>query len=160
MVHGKDNLHLPSSCQNMEKLGLFKEHLVIFWQPKSLATIWKKLPNGFDIYYVLDGLKGTEKQKAATLRERKSGRVLKLWTIVEGLQFYTSKGSHMWHEKDSLSMKLMWNFVWRLKDFLMWWTIQILLYILLRKKTLMNTQCCLSFQPNNLAIETNMIIML
>ncbi|KAL0537910.1 hypothetical protein IC582_026901 [Cucumis melo] len=60
-----------------------------FLTPKIIGDNMKKLPNGFDIYYVLDGLKGAEKRKAATLRERKSGRVLELWTNANGLQFYT-----------------------------------------------------------------------
>lgn len=44
------------------------------------------------MYYVLEELKGTKKKKAATLRERKSGRVLELWTTAQGLQFYTGNG--------------------------------------------------------------------
>ncbi|XP_038875522.1 galactose mutarotase-like [Benincasa hispida] len=63
-----------------------------FLTPQIIGNNMSKLPNGFDIYYVLDGLKGTEKKKAATLRERKSGRVLELWTTAEGLQFYTGNG--------------------------------------------------------------------
>lgn len=63
-----------------------------FLTSQIIGNNMNKLPNGFDIYYVLDGLKGIEKKKAATLRERKSGRVLELWTTAEGLQFYTGNG--------------------------------------------------------------------
>lgn len=63
-----------------------------FLKPQIIGNNMNKLPNGFDIYYVLDGSKGKGNRKAATLRERKSGRVLELWTTAEGLQFYTGNG--------------------------------------------------------------------
>lgn len=63
-----------------------------FLTPQIIGNNLNKLPNGFDIYYVIDELKGTGKKRAATLRERKSGRVLELWTTAEGFQFYTGNG--------------------------------------------------------------------
>ncbi|KAG7013577.1 Aldose 1-epimerase, partial [Cucurbita argyrosperma subsp. argyrosperma] len=63
-----------------------------FLTPHIVGNNMNKLGKGFDIYYVLDGMKGMEEKKAATLRERKSGRVMELWTTAEGLQFYTGNG--------------------------------------------------------------------
>ena len=66
-----------------------------FTSPRLIGSQIGELPKGYDINYVLDKTagKGLEREglwKAAEVRERKSGRVLELWTNQEGMQLYTS----------------------------------------------------------------------
>ena len=66
-----------------------------FLKPHTIGSrIIKKLPNGYDINYVLDdGLKsgkGSTVKRAAVVHHTKSGRILELSTNAPGMQFYTS----------------------------------------------------------------------
>ncbi|KAK7266348.1 hypothetical protein RIF29_18992 [Crotalaria pallida] len=69
--------------------------------------------NGYDINYVLDGAKGKEIKKAAIVYDKKSGRVMKLFTNVPGLQFYTTnyiksekgKGGFVYHAHSALCLE-------------------------------------------------------
>eukprot|EP00262_Sarcandra_glabra_P007847 TRINITY_DN20899_c0_g1_i1.p1 TRINITY_DN20899_c0_g1~~TRINITY_DN20899_c0_g1_i1.p1 ORF type:complete len:394 (-),score=47.80 TRINITY_DN20899_c0_g1_i1:31-1113(-) len=63
-----------------------------FLQSHTIGSRIKKLPNGYDINYVLDtpGNHRHGVKKAAVVTESKSGRVMELWTNQPGLQFYTS----------------------------------------------------------------------
>ncbi|GMY27491.1 aldose 1-epimerase [Fagus crenata] len=65
-----------------------------FLKPHTIGSRIKKLPNGYDINYVLDdGLKsgkGSTVKRAAVVHHTKSGRILELSTNAPGMQFYTS----------------------------------------------------------------------
>lgn len=60
-----------------------------FLQPHTIASTFYKLPNGYDINYVLDRVKHKMK-RAAIVHDKRSGRVMDLWTNTPGVQFYTS----------------------------------------------------------------------
>ncbi|QCD92574.1 aldose 1-epimerase [Vigna unguiculata] len=64
-----------------------------FLEPHRVGERINQLPktNGYDINYVLDGAKGKEIIKlGAIVVDKKSGRVMKLFTNAPGLQFYTA----------------------------------------------------------------------
>ncbi|OMO79238.1 Aldose 1-/Glucose-6-phosphate 1-epimerase [Corchorus capsularis] len=60
-----------------------------FLQPHTVGSRIYKLPNGYDINYVLDGDLGKMK-KVAVVKDNKSGRVMELSTNQPGVQFYTA----------------------------------------------------------------------
>ncbi|KAL2330007.1 hypothetical protein Fmac_017588 [Flemingia macrophylla] len=62
-----------------------------FLKPHPIGSRINQLAEtkGYDINYVLDGEKGKKIKLAATVHDKKSGRVLKLYTNAPGLQFYT-----------------------------------------------------------------------
>ncbi|XAR71235.1 Aldose 1-epimerase [Bertholletia excelsa] len=57
-------------------------------RPTIIAHKIRGLPKGYDINYCLDGY-GHKLRKAAEVYDKKSGRVLKLYTNQPGMQFYT-----------------------------------------------------------------------
>ncbi|KAJ8775117.1 hypothetical protein K2173_020121 [Erythroxylum novogranatense] len=59
-------------------------------KPTIIGSKIQKLPNGYDINYALDGSGGKRLKKAAIVHDKKSGRVMQLYTNQPGLQFYTS----------------------------------------------------------------------
>ncbi|CAM8909830.1 unnamed protein product [Rhodiola kirilowii] len=60
-----------------------------FLKPYTVGNRIKKLPNGYDINYVLES--STNKLKiAAEVHDEKSGRVMQLRTNAVGMQFYTA----------------------------------------------------------------------
>src|SRR5690554_242576 len=59
-----------------------------FSEFKSLGNELKQLPYGYDDNYVLDNDKG-ELKYAGTLREKKSGRMVEVYTTQPGMQLYT-----------------------------------------------------------------------
>ncbi|GKV08688.1 hypothetical protein SLEP1_g20286 [Rubroshorea leprosula] len=59
-----------------------------FLNSHTIKSTINKLPNGYDINYVLDGTPG-KLRKAAVVKDKKSGRVMKLYTNQPGVQFYT-----------------------------------------------------------------------
>ncbi|KAK6123287.1 hypothetical protein DH2020_042964 [Rehmannia glutinosa] len=62
-----------------------------FLEPRTIASKFNELPDGYDINYVLDRTgAGKTFTKAATVRDGKSGRKMELWTDQAGVQFYTS----------------------------------------------------------------------
>lgn len=62
-----------------------------FLEPHTVGSQINELPNGYDINYVLDIQKTRGSMKrVAIVKEKKSGRVMKLWTNKPGVQFYTS----------------------------------------------------------------------
>ncbi|KAJ4823916.1 hypothetical protein Tsubulata_009747 [Turnera subulata] len=62
-----------------------------FLKPKTIGSRINKLPNGYDINYALDGIGyGKLLKKAAIVHNKKSGRVLELFTNQPGVQLYTS----------------------------------------------------------------------
>jgi len=69
--------------------------------------------NGYDINYVLDGEKGKEIKLAAIVVDKKSGRVMKLFTNAPGLQFYTAnfvknekgKGGFVYQPRSALCLE-------------------------------------------------------
>ncbi|KAF3444768.1 hypothetical protein FNV43_RR14461 [Rhamnella rubrinervis] len=61
-----------------------------FLKPHVIGSKMKKLSNGYDINYVLDGGLGDKLKPAAVVYDKKSGRVLELSTDAPGVQFYTS----------------------------------------------------------------------
>ncbi|XP_042423335.1 galactose mutarotase-like [Zingiber officinale] len=61
-----------------------------FRDTAELGPRIRRLPGGFDINYVLSGeADGQGVRRAAAVSDRRSGRVLELWTDQPGLQFYT-----------------------------------------------------------------------
>ncbi|XP_015879432.3 uncharacterized protein LOC107415594 [Ziziphus jujuba] len=63
-----------------------------FLKPDVIGRKINKLPHGYDINYVLDGVSGHKLKPASVVYDNKSGRALKLWTNAPGVQFYTSNG--------------------------------------------------------------------
>ncbi|KAF6168460.1 hypothetical protein GIB67_005012 [Kingdonia uniflora] len=61
-----------------------------FLESKTVGSRINKLPNLYDINYVIDGPQGVKMNKAAVVHDSKSGRVLELWTNKPGVQFYTA----------------------------------------------------------------------
>ncbi|XP_056168910.1 uncharacterized protein LOC115688124 [Syzygium oleosum] len=61
-----------------------------FLEPHTIGSRINKLPNGYDINYVLNNAQGTKLHRAAIVRDKKSGRVMELVTNQPGVQFYTS----------------------------------------------------------------------
>ncbi|CAH9095833.1 unnamed protein product [Cuscuta epithymum] len=64
-----------------------------FLQPREIGSKLNRLPRGYDINYVLDGIEGMPPRhlhRVAVVEERKSGRKMELWTNKPGVQFYTS----------------------------------------------------------------------
>ncbi|CAH9126170.1 unnamed protein product [Cuscuta epithymum] len=64
-----------------------------FLQPREIGSKLNRLPRGYDINYVLDGIEGMlprHLHRVAVVEERKSGRKMELWTNKPGVQFYTS----------------------------------------------------------------------
>ncbi|VVA31336.1 Hypothetical predicted protein [Prunus dulcis] len=61
------------------KIAPVKQTPYDFSSPQTIKSRIKKLPNGYDINYVLNGYKGDRVlKKAAVMHEKKSGRVLEL----------------------------------------------------------------------------------
>ncbi|CAJ1828544.1 unnamed protein product [Sphenostylis stenocarpa] len=62
-----------------------------FLKPQIIGSRINQLAEtkGYDINYVLDGEKGKKTKLAAIVQDKKSGRVLELYTNAPGLQFYT-----------------------------------------------------------------------
>ena len=63
-----------------------------FLKPDTIGSKINKLPNGYDINYVLDETAPNKVRLAATVHHKKSGRMMELYTNAPGLQFYTSNG--------------------------------------------------------------------
>ncbi|XP_074321002.1 uncharacterized protein LOC141657615 [Silene latifolia] len=62
-----------------------------FLKPHTVGSRINKLSGGYDINYVLDVTKTKAVlNQVAIVKEKKSGRVMKLWTNKPGVQFYTS----------------------------------------------------------------------
>ncbi|KAJ7956362.1 Aldose 1-epimerase [Quillaja saponaria] len=61
-----------------------------FLQPHEIGSLINKLPNGYDINYVLDSTSDEHFKKVAVVQESVSGRKMELWTNQPGVQFYTS----------------------------------------------------------------------
>lgn len=64
-----------------------------FLKPHTVGSKINELPQGYDINYVLDRMgkkTGVSMKPVAIVQERKSGRVMELWTNQPGVQFYTS----------------------------------------------------------------------
>lgn len=61
-----------------------------FRQPREIGSKFSELPEGYDINYVLDGTSKEHLNKAAVVKDGKSGRRMELWTNKPGVQFYTS----------------------------------------------------------------------
>ncbi|KAH9603736.1 hypothetical protein KSS87_018175, partial [Heliosperma pusillum] len=62
-----------------------------FLKPYTVGSRINKLSGGYDINYVLDVSKTQAVlNQVAIVQEKKSGRVMKLWTNKPGVQFYTS----------------------------------------------------------------------
>lgn len=60
-----------------------------FLQLHSIKSTISKLPGGYDMNYVLYGPAG-KVRKAAIVKDKKTGRVMELYTNQPGVQFYTS----------------------------------------------------------------------
>lgn len=62
-----------------------------FLKPQIIGSRISQLAQhkGYDINYVLDGEKGKKIKLAAKVHDKKSGRILELYTNAPGLQFYT-----------------------------------------------------------------------
>ncbi|WVZ13106.1 hypothetical protein V8G54_017636 [Vigna mungo] len=61
-----------------------------FLQPKKVVTHIRKLPDLYDINYVLNKSFQNQLTKAAVVRDPVSGRKMELWSNQLGMQFYTS----------------------------------------------------------------------
>ncbi|KAK6256030.1 Aldose 1-/Glucose-6-phosphate 1-epimerase - like 9 [Theobroma cacao] len=59
-----------------------------FLKLQTIGSRIKELPKGYDINYALDGTPGKMK-KVAVVKDKKSGRVMKLFANQPGVQFYT-----------------------------------------------------------------------
>lgn len=60
-----------------------------FLKPHPINSNIKKLANGYDINYVLDGHVGEKLKRAAVVHDKRTGRTLELLTNKPGLQFYS-----------------------------------------------------------------------
>jgi aldose 1-epimerase len=63
-----------------------------FTEPMTIGSRIKEIkgnPGGYDINYVIDGWDGKKLNRAARVREPKSGRVMETLTTEPGVQFYT-----------------------------------------------------------------------
>lgn len=61
-----------------------------FLEPKKVVTHIRKLPDLYDMNYVLDKSFQNQLTKAAVVRDPVSGRKMELWSNQLGVQFYTS----------------------------------------------------------------------
>ena len=65
-----------------------------FLKPHTVGSRMNELPKGFDINYVLDHVAKSRTRASlspvAIVQDKKSGRVMELWTNKPGVQFYTS----------------------------------------------------------------------
>nr|ACU21056.1 unknown [Glycine max] len=87
-----------------------------FLEPHIVGERINQLPktNGYNINYVLDGEKGNAEIKLAAIAvDKKSGRVMKLFTNAPGLQFYTAnfvkndkgKGGFVYQPRSALCLE-------------------------------------------------------
>ncbi|GMI99210.1 hypothetical protein like AT3G47800 [Hibiscus trionum] len=61
-----------------------------FLKPQTIGSRISELQKGYDINYVIDGPNDPVKlKKTAIVRDKKSGRMMKLYTNQPGMQFYT-----------------------------------------------------------------------
>ncbi|MBA0814368.1 hypothetical protein Gohar_020200 [Gossypium harknessii] len=83
-----------------------------FLKPHTVGSRINKLENGYDINYVIDGVDGKLK-KAAVVKDKKSGRVMELFTNQAGVQFYTAnflkdvrgKGGYVYESHGALCLE-------------------------------------------------------
>ncbi|XP_065878591.1 uncharacterized protein [Euphorbia lathyris] len=62
-----------------------------FLKPYTVGSRMNQLPNGYDINYAVDGNCGDNKmKKIAIVQDKKSGRVMKIFSNQPGVQLYTS----------------------------------------------------------------------
>jgi len=86
-----------------------------FLKPQTVGSRINQLAEtkGYDINYVLDGEKGQKIKLAAIVQDKKSGRVLELFTNAPGLQFYTGnyvkdlkgKGGYVYQSHSGLCLE-------------------------------------------------------
>ncbi|KAL2570652.1 hypothetical protein GLYMA_18G257700v4 [Glycine max] len=81
-----DNKLIPTG-----KFASVKGTAYDFLKPQTVGSRINQLAGtkGYDINYVIDGEKGQKIKLAAIVQDKKSGRVLELFTNAPGLQFYT-----------------------------------------------------------------------
>ncbi|KAM7267066.1 hypothetical protein ACFE04_009232 [Oxalis oulophora] len=60
-----------------------------FLEPHTVGSTISKLPNGYDINYVVDDENGHKVKKVAVVHDKKTGRVMELFANQPGVQFYT-----------------------------------------------------------------------
>ncbi|TXG59177.1 hypothetical protein EZV62_017006 [Acer yangbiense] len=61
-----------------------------FLKPHTVGSSINKLANGYNINYVLDGGAGKKMKPVANVHDKKTGRMMELWTTAPGVQFYTA----------------------------------------------------------------------
>merc|ERR1711879_564178 len=61
-----------------------------FLNPATIGSKINQLPKGYDINYALDASAHNKMKKTAIVHDKKTGRVMELFTNQPGLQFYTS----------------------------------------------------------------------
>ncbi|KAK1549264.1 hypothetical protein Q3G72_024192 [Acer saccharum] len=61
-----------------------------FLKPYMVGSSINKFANGYDFNYVLDGGAGKQMKPVANVHDKKTGRMMELWTIAPGVQFYTA----------------------------------------------------------------------
>ncbi|KAG7985432.1 hypothetical protein I3843_03G025300 [Carya illinoinensis] len=108
--------HITSVDSNLiptGKIAAVKGTPYDFLKPYIIGSKIKDLPSGYDINYVLDGVSGHDMKRAAVVHEKKSGRVLELFTNALGLQFYTGtflkdvkgKGGYVYQQHGGLCLE-------------------------------------------------------
>ncbi|XP_060672857.1 uncharacterized protein LOC107415531 [Ziziphus jujuba] len=80
-----DSYHIPTG-----EIASVKGTPYDFLKPHAVGRKIHMLDHGYDINYALDGDSGVKLMPAALVYDKKSGRVLQLWTNAPGMQFYTS----------------------------------------------------------------------
>ncbi|XP_028788508.1 aldose 1-epimerase-like [Neltuma alba] len=86
-----------------------------FLKPKEIASQIHKLPNGYDINYVVDenGNNSKHFRRVAVVKDSVSGRKMELWSNQPGVQFYTGnmlkdvkgKGGFIYHRFGALCLE-------------------------------------------------------
>ncbi|KAI9154397.1 hypothetical protein LWI28_025747 [Acer negundo] len=61
-----------------------------FLKSYTVGSSINKLANGYDINYVLDGVAGKKMKPVANVHDKKTGRMMELWTTAPGVQFSTA----------------------------------------------------------------------
>lgn len=84
-----------------------------FLEPREIGSQINKLPDGYDVNYVLDSDSRVHLKKAAVVQESVSGRKMEIWTNAPGVQFYsgnmlhnvTGKGGFVYQEHAGLCLE-------------------------------------------------------
>jgi aldose 1-epimerase len=89
-IHASRFLPIGDDLVPIGELRPVEETPMDFTSPHSVGSRIARVPGGYDHCYVLDRRSSGEIAPAATVVDRKSGRVLEQWTTEPGIQFYAA----------------------------------------------------------------------